>query len=141
MSDDFLDRLLGDWTYEAHSLPDDGERRTGTETVVRRERWIVIESDDSARFQLAFDPETGRVAGDFINWKWPGLWTYDGATESDRMVLASHGVDPDVPGTTADYQDIWEFVSPDERTLTGRILRDGVWSDFNITRYRRKAVP
>lgn len=139
MSDEFLDRLVGDWTYEGHSLPDDGERQTGTETVIRRERWIVIESDDHARFQLAFDPDASRVVGDFISWKWPNLWTYDGAASGDRMALSSRGPDMDTGEGLTDYEDVWEIVSPDERTTTGRIKgKDGQWRDFNVTRYRRR---
>lgn len=139
MSDEFLDRLVGDWTYDSHSLPDDGERHTGSETVTRRDRWIVIESDDHARFQLAFDPDIGRVVGDFIGWKWPTLWTYDGAASGDRMALASRGPDMDSGHGLADYEDVWTILSPDERITTGRIRApDGQWRDFNVTRYRRK---
>lgn len=139
MSDAFLDRLVGDWTYEGHSLPDNGERRTGTETVVRRDRWLVIESNDGVRFQLASDPDAGRVVGDFISWNWPNLWTYDGAASGDRMTLASRGPDMDTGEGLTDYEDVWEIVSPDERITTGRIKgRDGQWRDFTVTRYRRR---
>ncbi len=140
MTDAFLERLTGDWTYEAHTLPDDGQRRTGVETVSRRGLWTVIESDDDARFQLAFDPATGRVAGDFVNWTHPSLWTCDGVIDGDRMVLASRGPTMDETGGETDYEDIWEVQSSDERTLTGRLKQaDGSWRDFTRTVYRRKA--
>lgn len=138
---DWLDRLVGEWTYEASSVPaGSGPPSTGVETVVRRGRWIVIESDDHARFQLALDPDSGRVAGDFISWEHPSLWVYDGAPDGDRMVLASRGPRFDgQPGET-DYEDVWEILSEDERVTRGRVKGDdGQWSDFNITRYRRKA--
>lgn len=137
---DWLDQLTGEWTYEADSVPSRPENQSrGRETVTRRGQWIIIESDDHARFQLALDPETGRVIGDFISWDHPTLWTYDGKPEGDRMVLTSRGPRFDgKPGET-DYQDIWEIVSPDERVTRGRLRGDdGEWSDFNITRYRRK---
>ncbi|MGA0546784.1 DUF1579 family protein [Brevundimonas sp. VNH65] len=134
----FLDRLIGDWTYEGHSLPDDGERRRGTETVSRRGAWTVIESDDDARFQLAFDPETGRVTGDFVHWGHPTLWTYDGVADGDRMVLASRGPTMEESGGETDYEDIWEMTSPDQRTLTSRQKQaDGSWTAFCRTVYRR----
>ncbi len=137
---DWLDRLVGEWTYEADSIPSDPERQsTGAETVTRRGAWIVIESDDHARFQLALDKETGRVTGDFISWEYAGLWVYDGAPDGDRMTLASRGPRMDgAPGET-DYEDTWEIVSEDERITTGRFRDDdGQWRDFTVTRYRRK---
>lgn len=138
---DFFDRLLGDWTYDSGAYPDEPQyRQSGRETVTRNGVWIVVEPSDKARFQLALDPGTGRVTGDFVAWSDPTLWTYDGAIEGDRMVLSSRGPSFDVEGLTVDYEDVWEIQSPDERTLTGRIKsEDGTWRDFLWTRYRRKA--
>jgi len=136
-----MDRLVGEWAFEGRSVPDAGEVRTGTETVTRRGVWFVIESDDGVRFQLGFDAETGRVSGDFISWEYPILWTYDGAVEGDRLVLDSRGPCMDGTEGETDYQDIWEFVSADERRLTGRYLgADGQWRDFTTTSYRRRAA-
>lgn len=136
----WLDRLIGDWTYEGGGGADLREhRRTGVETVSRRGAWIIIETDSEARFQLAMDPETGRVVGDFVSWDHPSLWTYDGGIQGDRMTLASRGPRMDGGAGEADYQDIWDIVSDDQRTLTGRVRGDdGVWRDFMVTRYRRK---
>jgi len=139
MSPRFLDALVGDWIYEGRSLPDNDHIRKGVETVTRRGAWLVIESDDGARFQLGFNPDTGRVVGDFISWDDPTLWPYDGALEDGRLVLNSRGPRMDGTDDQTDYQDIWEILSPDERRLTGRMLdRDGQWRDFTITDYRRK---
>lgn len=103
--------------------------------------WLVIESDDGVRFQLGFDLETGRVSGDFISWEDPTLWTYDGALEGDRLVLNSRGPRMDGTDGVTDYQDIWEFLSDDERRLTGRVLgNDGHWRDFTTTVYRRRTA-
>lgn len=138
---DWLDRLAGDWTYEGDSVPSDPDhRRTGVETVVRHGAWTIIENPENYRFQLAFSPETGRVTGDFIHLEYPTLWTYDGAPDGNRLVLASCGPRMDgQPGET-DYADVWEIVSADERTMTGRFRQDdGSWSDFCITRYHRTA--
>jgi hypothetical protein len=146
MSKDWLDQLVGDWTFESRSVPDDPQyRRTGTETVTRRGAWVVIESlvgpaEDDSRFQLAFDPRTGKVTGDFIHWAHPTLWTYEGAVEADgRLHLKSRGPSFDVEGEEADYDDVFEVVSPDERRMTGRMTGpDGQWRDFMVTDYRRK---
>lgn len=139
MTTQWLDRLTGDWTYESRSVPDLPEhRRTGGERVSRRGVWTVIETDSDARFQLAFDPQAGRVVGDFVAWDHPSLWTYEGGIEGDRMTLASRGPRLDGAPGEADYQDVWDVVSRDERVLTGRVRDDdGQWRDFMVTRYRR----
>ncbi len=141
MSDkDFLDRLIGEWTFEGRSVPDDPQqRRSGIETVARRGAWTVIEGDDGARSQLAYDPDAGKFVGDFIHWEHPQLWTYDGAIEDGRLHLRSVGPSYDVEGQQAEYDDIFEVLSPDERRVTGRLKgEDGAWRDFTVTEYRRK---
>ena len=138
MAEDWLDQLIGKWTFEGHGVPDNPDhRRTGTETVVRRGAWVIIESS-GARFQLALDPVTGRVTGDFVNWEDPHLWTYDGVVEYGALHLRSRGPSFDAEGEETNYDDVFEIISPDERRLTGRLLGgDGQWRDFTTTRYRR----
>lgn len=141
MAVDWLDGLIGEWTYESRGVPDEpGRRRSGVERVTRRRAWVVIESGDEYRFQIALDPKTGTATGDFIHWEHPTLWTYDGALEADgRLHLKSRGPSFDVEGGTCEYDDVFEIVSPDERRMTGRLLGpDGEWRDFMTTRYRRK---
>lgn len=140
MAADYFDRLVGVWTFEGRSVPDNGEPpRTGDETVTRRGAWAVIESTDGVRFQLTLNQTTGRVTGDFVHWEDATLWTYDGSIEGDVMILASRGPSFDVEGQTTDYEDVWTILSPDERLLTGRLKgADGQWRDFTQTRYRRK---
>lgn len=140
MAETWLDQLVGEWTFEGRSIPDNSDhRRTGTETVTRRGAWIIIESSDGVRFQLALDPATGRVTGDFVSWEEPHLWTYDGSVEDGRLHLRGRGPSFDVEGEETDYDDVFEIVSADERRLTGRLLgHDGRWRDFTTTTYRRK---
>lgn len=141
MSTDWLDQLVGEWTYEASSVPDQpDQRRTGEETVTRHGAWIVIEGD-GYRFQLAFNAETGRVVGDFVHWEHPHLWPYDGAVEADgKLHLPSRGPTFDDSGGETDYDDVFEILSVDTRRTTGRFRDpDGQWRDFTVTDYRRKA--
>lgn len=137
---DWLDQLIGEWTFDGRTIPDDpSQRRTGAETVTRRGAWIVIESSDDVRFQFAVDPAAGRVTGDFVSWEHPTLWTYDGAVEDGRLHMRSRGPSFDIEGEETDYDDVFEILSPDERRLTGRVLgQDGQWRDFTTTTYRRK---
>ncbi len=137
---DWLDALTGEWTYEGRPVPDDpARRRTGVERVSVEGCWTMIESDDEARIRLAYDPATGRVAGDFISLSDPTIWAYDGAFEDGRLRLTSRGPSYDVEGELADYEDVFETLSPDTRRLTGRIKgKDGAWHDFTVTDYRRR---
>lgn len=137
---DWLDRMVGDWTYEANGSPDDpAHRRTGTEAVTRREAWLVIEGPDY-RFQIALDATTGKATGDFVHWAHPTLWTYEGGIEGDgRLHLRSRGPRFDGEGGMADYDDVFEVMSKDERRLISRVLGpDGQWRDFMTAIYRRK---
>ncbi len=138
---DWLANLVGDWTYDGCPVPDDpAKRRSGSETVRREGCWILIESDDEARIRLAYDPDADRVAGDFISLSDPTVWAYDGVFEDGRLRLASRGPSYDVEGELADYEDVFEILSPDTRRLTGRIRSpEGTWRDFTVTDYRRKA--
>lgn len=136
---DWLDQMVGDWTFEGRSVPDDAEQvRTGTERVTRRGAWIVIDGE-GYRFQLAMDPTTGRVTGDFVHWEHPKLWTYDGAVEADGWLhLLSRGPDMQGQGSETEYDDIFEIVSPDERSSVGRVRTvDGTWQEFSRTTYSR----
>lgn len=139
---DWLDQMVGDWTFEGRSVPDDPEQvRTGVERVTRQGAWIVIDGE-GYRFQLATDPATGRVTGDFVHWEYPKLWTYNGSVEADgRLHLLSHGPDMQGQGSEAEYDDVFEIVSPDERRSIGRVkAADGTWQDFSRTTYRRKGA-
>jgi hypothetical protein len=137
---DWLDQMVGDWVLEGRSVPDDpAQVRTGVERVIRQDAWIVIEGE-GYRFQLANDPATGRVTGDFVHWEHPQLWTYDGAVEEDGALhLYSRGPDMTGRGVETDYVDVFEIVSPDERRSIGRVrAADGSWQDFSRTTYRRR---
>lgn len=136
---DWLDQMIGTWTLDGRSVPEDPERaQTGTERVTRQGSWIIIEGD-GYRFQLTQDPETRRVAGDFVHWSQPQLWIYDGAVEADgRLHLRSRGPDMEGGGGELEYDDVFEIVGPDERRSVGRVREaDGRWRDFSRTVYRR----
>lgn len=140
MSNDWLNQLVGEWTFEGRSVPEDPDQlRTGVERIARRGAWIVIEGE-GYRFQLATDPDTGRVTGDFVHWDYAQLWTYDGVVEADGTLhLHSRGPDMTGQGGEADYDDVFEMVSPDERRSIGRVkTANGTWQDFSRTTYRRK---
>lgn len=136
---DWLEQMVGTWTFEGRAVPNDpGQVQTGREIVTKRDAWIVIEGE-GYRFQLAHDPQTDRITGDFVHWAHPQLWTYDGAVETDgRLHLRSRGPDMEGEGGQAEYDDVFEIVSHDERRSVGRVREaNGSWRDFSRTVYRR----
>lgn len=139
MSETWLDQLVGNWTYEGQSVPDEPEhRRGGAVTAIRRDTWVVIESDGEYRFQFAAVPGSDKVVGDFVHFQYPNLWTYDGTFEDGRLHLRSRGPSFDVEDEAADYDDVLEIVSPDEWRLTSHVLgADGQWRDICVNIYRR----
>jgi hypothetical protein len=141
MGDNWLDQLVGEWSYESQSVPaDPAHHRTGAETVIRKGEWLIIESGDDYRFQLTHNPATEEFTGDFLHWKHPQLWTYVGGVKDGKLHMRSRGPSFDVEGAEADYDDVFEIISPDERRLTGRLIgKDGEWRDFMVTTFRRKA--
>lgn len=147
----WLRQMIGDWTLEGRAIPDDPQwRSTGTETVAAfGEAWIVMDcayrqgdGPDAARSRitLGFDPDRNRFVGDFISSHMPSLWPYEGELDPDgkTLRLSSRGMRMDGQPGTSDYEDVIHIVSPDERTLTGRVQGDdGQWTDFMVTTFRR----
>lgn len=147
----WLARLAGEWSYEGRSIPDDAAcRMTGVETVrTWGDYWILAEAEGDAGpssmrslITLGYDPDQGRFVGSFIGTMMTSFWPYQGALDADgrRLVLDSTGPSFDDPTRTAAYQDIIEIVSDDERLLRAQVQGDdGRWTEFMVTRYRRKA--
>lgn len=147
----WLSQLVGEWTYEGASVPDDpGSRSSGTESVrMLGELWVLMESEglmpgghpSRSLITVGFDTDTGRFVGSFIGSMMTSFWTYDGALDPDGRALRLRSEGPHFDGSPgmALYEDVIEIVGPDERLLRGRVQgKDGGWSDFMITRYRRK---
>lgn len=107
--------------------------------MTRQGAWILI-SGEGYRFQLSTNPDTGRVAGDFVNRDYPQLWIYDVFVDPDgRLHLVGHGPDMQGQGSETEYDDVFEIVSGNERRSVGRVrTADGTWKDFSRTTYRRK---
>jgi hypothetical protein len=143
----WLQKLVGEWTYETEH---EGVRATGTE----RGRsigglWVQLEgtgqmpgtSDPTTSVMtLGFDTATRRFTGTFVASMMTHQWLYDGAldTANDRLTLTSAGPSMTDEGKTALYQDVIEFQSDEQRTLTASMQQpDGTWQQFMIVSYRR----
>ena len=91
---------------------------------------------------LGYDPAKKQFVGTFIASVMTNLWIYEGTLDASgkKLTLAAEG--PDVcgggDGATANYQDIIEFISDNERTLTSRMQnKDGNWNEIMRARYRK----
>jgi hypothetical protein len=148
----WLQQFVGEWTVEGEGImgPDQPPMTwTGTESVRSiGEVWIVAEgkSDDADMgdtttiLTLGYDPQQQRFIGTFIGSMMTYMWIYKGTLDAAERVLTldTEGPNMVVEGTLAPYQDIYEFVSDDHRTLTSRMRgEDGQWQQFMTAHYRR----
>jgi hypothetical protein len=147
----WLQKLLGDWTYETDLGPGHkGAKATGTERGrAIGEFWLQLEgngqmpgSGDPATtiLTLGFDPAKGRFIGTWIGSMMTHQWLYAGELDAahDRLTLTSEGPSMSEAGKTALYRDVIEFQGEDQRTLTGHMQQpDGTWQPFMTVTYRR----
>lgn len=148
----WLQKLIGDWTYQHDMPPVDGkpaEKLTGTETFrALGEVWVQGEArgqmpgegDTVSLMTLGFDPAKNRFVGSWIGSMMSNLWVYDGELSADGRTLSlfSDGPAMDGSNTTAPYKDVITIVNENERTLTGNHQTpDGAWHQFMITHFRR----
>lgn len=149
----WLNRLVGEWTYESNMMAEPGqtaERVTGTESVRSLGGlWIVGEGTGempggglgTTQIALGFDPATNRFVGTWIGSMMTNLWVYDGELDPAERVLTLNSKGPSMAGdgTMAQYQDVIELKSDDHRVLTARVHGpDGKWQELMTVEYRRK---
>jgi hypothetical protein len=148
----WLQRLVGEWTYEHSCEAGTGkppEKLTGSERVRSLGgAWVLCEGTGlmpdggpaNTLMTLGYNPQAKRFVGTFIGSMMTHLWHYDGALDPAEKVLTLNTEGPGFSqdGKMAKYQDIIEFVSDDHRTLTSRTLgEDGKWTEFMKADYRR----
>jgi len=148
-----LQRLVGDWIYEAAASMGPDEPPSvceGTESVRSLGGlWIVAEgvgampdgSPATTLMTLGYDPQKKRFVGSVVGSMMANLWVYDGELDNTEKVLTLNSEGPDfaVPGKTAKYKDVIEFNTDDHRVMTSHTLGDnGQWHGFMRISYRRK---
>ena len=143
----WLERLVGEWTYESHAVSDKGEAldADGFERVrTLGGLWIVGESEGTmpgghparAIITLGFDPARQRYVGTWIGSIMTHLWLYDGVLDAAGRVLTlnSEGPSMSADGSMARYQDVIAIESDDHRRLIARVqTADGSWKEFMTT--------
>jgi len=149
----WLQKLVGEWTYETEAPGKPGEapaKLTGTEHVrALGDLWIVAEGQSempgggpaSTLMTLGYDPQRQRFVGTWVGSMMTHMWVYDGVLDQSRRALALHSEGPGMEddGRTSHYQDVIEFKSDDHRVLTAKVQgADGQWQSFMSMEYRRK---
>lgn len=148
----WLDRLIGEWTYESEWImgPDQPPLKSKGTEVVRSlgGLWIIAEGEGEMPdgnlgqtiMNLGFDPQKDRFVGTFIGSMMTYLWPYNGSLNAEEKILTLDSEGPNFSnGAISPYQDIIEFVSNDHKILTSKILMDdGTWNHFMTAHYHRQ---
>jgi hypothetical protein len=149
---DWLQRFVGEWTYEgeAGEPGKETEKSSGTESVRSLGGlWVLGEgsttmpdgSPATTLLTLGYDPDKKRFVGTWIGSMMTYLWVYDGELDSQNRVLTLNCEGPSMlpEGGTAKYRDVHEFVDGGHRVMTSHVQQaDGTWAQFLTAHYRRK---
>ncbi len=148
----WLERLVGEWTYEMEASMKPGEPPApmdrGRESVRSLEGlWIVAEGRSempegggsaTTIMTLGFDPAKEKFVGTFVGSMMPSLWIYEGALDGDVLTLDTEGPSFTAEGRMAKYRDTIELKSDGHRVLTSTCQNeDGSWTHFMTAHYRR----
>jgi hypothetical protein len=148
----WLQKLVGEWTYEQDSEMEPGKvhKLTGTEVVrAMGDIWVLCEArgemPDGATAHMmwtfGYEPDKKAFVGTFVGSMMEYMWIYhDGKLDAEEKVLTLETEGPDfaAEGKMTKYKDILEFKSNDERILRSEMLgQDGTWSEFMRQTYRR----
>jgi hypothetical protein len=149
----WLQKLVGEWTYEADAPAGAGKpstRTTGTESVRSLGGlWVVADGRGkmpdggpaTMLLTLGYDPQKKRYVGTWLGSMMTHLWVYDGELDATGRVLTLNSQGPSMSGDggMTQYKDVIDFKSDDHRTLTGRVLdANRHWQTLMTADYRRK---
>ncbi len=149
----WLDKLIGEWTYEADCSmgPDQPTAKFSGKESVRSigGLWVVAEGRGKMPgggratwiMSLGFDSQKKRFVGTWIGSMMSNLWIYDGVLNRSGRVLTLNTLGPNfaVKGKQAKYKDVIEFKTKDYRTMTSSIQgKNGKWTKIMTAHYRRK---
>ena len=150
----WLERLVGDWTFEGDATMQPGDAptsHTGTEHVrPLGGAWVVCEmagdppggGTGRSVMLLGFDPARDRFVGTFASSELAFLWLYEGTLDEAGRVLTLDTEGPSFSGDggMARYRDLIELDGDGRRTLRSLVQgADGAWTEFMVVRYRRAA--
>jgi hypothetical protein len=146
---EWLQTLIGTWTYDPPAAPGHPAPPSATETVrALGDVWVVGESTAQApdgsvahsMITLGYDPRKKRFVGTWVGSMMSHLWVYEGELDAAgrRLTLDCVGPSMSGDGTMRNYQDVIEILDDDRRVLTARVQNDdGTWQQFMTVEYQR----
>lgn len=150
---EFLRRFVGDWTIKstADMGPELGEVTThGTDSGrMLGDLWIVCEgggempgcgSQAHNLMVVGFDTVKNKFVGNWVGSMMTMQWVYEGELDEsgNKLSLQSEGPSMEKEGEYGKYNDVYEFLSDDHRTLTSFFEKDGEWVQFMQAHYYKK---
>jgi hypothetical protein len=148
----WLQQLVGEWTYEAEATMAPGQPPSKFEGAERVRSlgglWILAEGQGempgcgaaTTVLTLGYDPQKQRYVGTWIGSMMTHLWLYEGALDAAGRVLTLNAEGPHMAteGKMAQYKDVIEFKRDDYRVLTSHLRgEDREWHGFMTAHYRR----
>ena len=141
---EWLEQLIGDWAFEHEATMPDGEKTgmKGTESFRQLGKlWVVGEltsllpdgSSMIAITTLGYDPRQNAFVGNWVGSPMTHMFIYNGHLDESGKILTLDTSGPGIedPNKTADYQDIIEMVSANERRFCSQVKNaDGSWTRF-----------
>lgn len=146
---EFLHKFVGDWESHGKGTTPDSQTMECKGTAKSRMLggfWLISEGKGEVMGQpmenvmtVGYNSEKGKYVGTWVDSCFNHMWKYEGTVEGDKLILNAEGPDMMNPGRMAQYQDIFEFKSPDHYTMTSRAQgEDGKWVTFMTVEVTRK---
>lgn len=149
----WLQQLLGDWTYEAEMQmgPDQPPTKSRGQESVRTlgGLWLLCEGSGTmpglegigtTLMTLGYDTQKRAFVGSWVGSMMANMWIYRGQLDPAQKVLTLDTEGPSFAGDgkLARYQDVITFKNSQERELSSQVLQgDRTWKRFMTARYRR----
>ena len=148
---EWLQQLVGEWTWESDSTEPGKENRKqrGTETVRSLGGiWIVAAgrgdasdgSDSESIMTLGYSPQRSKYIGTFVASMMNDLWLYEGFIDqgSNALVLDTEGPSVADALRRGKYKDTIRIIDRDNRVMSSSYQGEsGDWLEFMTLRYRR----
>ena len=145
---EWLQQLVGEWTFTCTTSMDDSFRIEGTETVRSvGGLWIVSEGHAQVGGQplqsvmnLGYDPAKQAFVGTWLDSTQTHLWSYKGALDAGGKLLTldTEGPSFDDPSKTSRYRDSIELRDRDHKVLSSSVQNpDGSWTTFMQSEFVR----
>lgn len=142
MEHQWLDRLVGTWSFEHECTMPDGATNRAEGTIKCRSLgglWLICESSGgspdegcSSIMTLGFDPAKNQYVGTFIGSMMAHLWPYHGVLDATGQKLPLESSGPKFVGEgTCKYRDTIEIVDRETWLFTSDVQSDdGGWVPF-----------